>query len=185
MSELLTSLSTEEFPIIHRFTVENYYRLGELGLLDHRTELISGIIIDMAPISPWHASILQTLTQLFAEQARGRFNVRVQLPIDLGPKSQPQPDLVLCRLGTWRDRHPGAADISLAIEVGDTSLVFDLGEKLALYEPAGIQEYWVIDLKARQVHCFVAPEYRRQILSDWISPQAWPDIRIDLRELLA
>jgi hypothetical protein len=35
------------------------------------------------------------------------------------------------------------------------------------------------------VHCFVAPQYRRQTLSDWISPEAWPDIRIELGELFA
>ena len=93
--------------------------------------------------------------------------------------------MVLYRPGIWRGQHPGAADISLVIEISDTSLVFDLGEKLALYKSAGIQEYWVIDLKAGQVHCFVAPAYRRQALSDSISPVAWPDIRIDLAELFA
>lgn len=178
-------IATEEFPSLHRFNVQQYYRIGELGLLDHRTELLEGIITDMAPIGPWHASILQILTQLFAEHARGRFNVRVQLPIDLGAESQPQPDLVLCRLGVWRDRHPGAADIFLAIEVGDSSLAFDLGKKLELYAQSDITEYWVLDLKAKIAHCFRSPEYEHQTLSDSISPVAWPDIRIDLRELLA
>src|SRR5271165_7347243 len=56
---------------------------------------------------------------------------------------------------------------------------------IALYKAAEIREYWVVDLKARQVHCFVAPQYRRQTLSDWISPEAWPDIRIELVELFA
>ena len=123
----------------------------------------------MEPIGPWHANIGDILSHLFNQQARGRFRVRVQYPINLGQISQPQPDLVLYRPGIWRGQHPGAADISLVI--------------LALYKSAGIQEYLVIDLKARQVHCFVAPAYRRQTLSDSISPVAWPDIRIDLTEL--
>ena len=137
----------------------------------------------MEPIGPWHANIGDILSHLFNQQARGRFRVRVQYPINLGQISQPQPDLVLYRPGLWRGQHPGAADISLVIEISDTSLAFDLGEKLALYKSAGIQEYWVIDLKARQVHRFVAPAHRRQTLSDSISPVAWPDIRIDLTEL--
>jgi hypothetical protein len=41
----------------HRFSVEQYYELGEIGLLDRRTELLEGIITDMEPISPWHANI--------------------------------------------------------------------------------------------------------------------------------
>ena len=170
---------------LHRFSLEQYYELGELGLLNQRTELLEGIITDMEPIGPYHANIGDILSHLFNQQARGRFRVRVQYPINLGQISQPQPDLVLYRLGIWRGQHPGAADIFLLIEISDTSLVFDLGEKLALYKAAGIQGYWVIDLKAKHVHCFVAPAYRHQTLSDWISPKAWPDIRIDLRELFA
>jgi len=54
--------------------------------------------------------------------------------------SQPQPDLVLYRPGMWRGQHPGAADISLVVQISDSSLVFDLGQKLALYKSAGIQE---------------------------------------------
>jgi Uma2 family endonuclease len=114
-----------------------------------------------------------------------RYRVRVQYPINLGRLSQPQPDLVLYRPGLWRGQHPGAADISLVIEISESSVAFDLGEKLALYKAAAIREYWVVDLKAKQVHRFVAPQYRRQPLSDWISPEGWPDIRIDLRELFA
>jgi Uma2 family endonuclease len=105
---------------LHRFSVAEYYRLGEPGLLDRRTELIEGLIIDMEPIGPWHADIVDVLTQLFAEGARALFRVRVQSPIDLGPESQPQPDLVLCRPGRYRDRHPTVNDIYLVVEVADT-----------------------------------------------------------------
>jgi Uma2 family endonuclease len=172
-------------PQPHRFSVEQYYRLGELGLLDHRTELIDGIITDMEPIGPWHANTGDILSRIFHEHARGRFRVRVQYPIDLGQMSQPQPDLVLYQPGLWREQHPGPAGISLVIEIAQSSLTFDLGEKLALYKNAGIREYWVIDLNGKVVHCFRASEYVHQILSDSISPQAWPDIRIDLGELFA
>lgn len=170
---------------VHRFTTQQYYELGELGFLNQRTELLEGIITDMEPIGPWHANIGDILSRIFNEHARGRFRVRVQYPINLGQMSQPQPDLVLYRPGMWRGQHPGAADISLVIEISDTSLVFDLGEKLALYKAAGIAEYWVVDLNARVVHCFVVPAYRHQRVSNSISPEAWPDIRIDLVELFA
>jgi Uma2 family endonuclease len=99
--------------------------------------------------------------------------------------SQPRPDLVLYRPGIWRGQHPGAADISLVIEISDSSLIFDLGQKLALCKSAGIPEYWVVDLKATQVHRFAAPHFKSQTFKDRISPSAWPDIRIDLRELFA
>jgi Uma2 family endonuclease len=178
-------VSVIQQPKLHRFSLAQYYELGELGLLNQRTELLDGIITDMEPIGPWQANIGDILSRIFNERAQGRFRVRVQYPINLGQMSQPQPDLVLYRPGIWRGQHPGAADISLLIEISDTSLVFDLGERLALYMAAGIQEYWVIDLQARQVHCFIAPDYKRRTLRDSISPTAWPDIRIDLVELFA
>ena len=146
---------------------------------------MDGVIIDMEPVSPWHANIGDILSRIFNEGARGRFRVRVQNPINLGQMSQPQPDLVLYRPGMWRGQHPGAADISLVVQISDFSLSFDLGEKLALYKANGIQEYWVVDLKATQVHRFVEPHFKSQTFRDGISPSAWPDIGIDLRELFA
>jgi Uma2 family endonuclease len=177
-----------EFPAarLHRFNLNEYYQLGELGILDQRTELIEGIVVDMEPIVPWHASILDILNQTFCEQAHQRFRVRVQLPIDLDLESLPQPDLVLCRLGRYRDRHPIATDIFLVIEVADTSLAFDLGEKRTLYSDAGIAEYWVIDVKAKKLTRFLQEGkelVEGPVSSSRISPIALPDVSIDLAEL--
>jgi Uma2 family endonuclease len=178
-------MSAIQQPNPHLFSVEQYYELGELGLLNKRTELLVGIITDMEPISPWHANIGDILSRTFNQHARDRFRVRVQYPVDLGQMSRPQPDLVLYRPGIWRGRHPGPADISLLIEISDSTLAFDLGGKLDLYRASEIQEYWVVDLNSKQVHCFTAPAYKRRTFSESISPAAWPDITIDLRELLA
>ena len=178
-------MSAIQQPNPHLFSVEQYYELGELGLLDKRTELLEGIISDMEPISPWHANIGDILSRIFNQHACDRFRVRVQYPVDLGQMSQAQPDLVLYRPGIWRGRHPGPADISLLIEISDSTLAFDLGGKLALYRASEIQEYWVVDLNGKQVHCFIAPAYKRRTLSESFSPVAWPDITIDLRELFA
>ena len=101
------SFTKEQFPSLHRFSLEQYYELGELGLLNRRTELLDGVIIDMEPVSPWHANIGDILSRIFNEGARGRFRVRVRYPINLGQMSQPQPDLVLYRPGMWRGQHPG------------------------------------------------------------------------------
>jgi hypothetical protein len=165
--------------ITHRFGVTEYYRLGELGLFDKRTELIYGIIFDMEPITPWQADIVDTLAQSFFEQAHNRFHVRVHQPIDLGPQSQPQPDLVLCRLERYRDRHPGPADIFLVIEVTDTTLEVGLVGKRALYSVAGIAEYWGIDAQAKKL----TRGMENPVSDTRISPVAFPDVSIDLVEL--
>ena len=64
--------------------------LFRLPGLDRRTELLDGVIIDMEPVSPWHANIGDILSRIFNEGARGGFRVRVQYPINLGQMRQPQ-----------------------------------------------------------------------------------------------
>jgi hypothetical protein len=124
------SFTNEQFPSLHRFSLEQYHELGELGLLDRRTEywMASSSTWNLSP--PWHANIGDILFRIFNESACGRFRVRVQYPINLGQMSQHQRDLVLYRPGMWRGQHPGAADISLVIEISDSSLIFDLGQNL-------------------------------------------------------
>jgi Uma2 family endonuclease len=92
-------MSAIQQPKLHRFSLEQYYELDELGLLDQRTELLEGIITDMEPIGPYHANVGDHLSQIFQQQAGDRYRVRVQYPINLGRLSQPQPDLVLYRPG--------------------------------------------------------------------------------------
>ena len=48
-------------------------------------------------------------------------------------------------------RHPLPGDILLLIEVADTTLPLDLGEKATLYAEAGIPEYWVVDIEGRRL----------------------------------
>ena len=61
--------------IQHRFTVEEYYRMAETGVLkpDARVELLDGRIIDMSPIGPFHGSITKYLIQLFTTAAKKRW----------------------------------------------------------------------------------------------------------------
>ena len=46
------------------------------------------------------------------------------------------------------------SDILLVIEVADTTIDYDLGTKVPLYERAGVPEVWVVDREGRQVHVF-------------------------------
>jgi Uma2 family endonuclease len=79
----------------HRFSVEDYYRMAETGVLrpNARVELLAGRIIDMSPIGPFHGSITKYLIQLFTTAARKRWISAVQDPVRLDDYSEPQPDL--------------------------------------------------------------------------------------------
>jgi Uma2 family endonuclease len=134
----------------HRLTLAEYHRLGEVGILgeDDRVELLDGQLVDMSPIGPRHALAVDALTELLVVTVAGRAGVRVQNPIELDARTEPQPDIALVRR-PWRGypaSHPPPDDIFLLVEVADTSLEVDLGAKLVLYARAGIRELWIVDL---------------------------------------
>ena len=60
----------------HHFTVEEYYRMGEVGILapDARVELLNGQIYDMFPIGPFHSGVETGLQTLFFNAAKGRWS---------------------------------------------------------------------------------------------------------------
>src|SRR5690606_4899657 len=65
------SASSETWPRPHRLTVDDYYRMAEVGVLgpDDRTELIEGEIIDMPPIGDRHADVVRILTKRLVQAA--------------------------------------------------------------------------------------------------------------------
>src|SRR5271170_6532709 len=87
----------------HRLTVVDYHRLGTAGILgeDDRVELLEGQLVDMSPIGPRHALAIDALNELLVMAVAGQATVRVQNPIVLNDRSEPQPDFTLVRR-PWR-----------------------------------------------------------------------------------
>src|SRR5438445_429146 len=94
----------------HRFTVEDYHRMAETGLLkpDARVELLDGQIIDMMPIGPFHAGATNRLNRFFGNLSAGRWLVAIQNPIQLDKHSEPVPDVMLLKpvSDDYMSRHP-------------------------------------------------------------------------------
>jgi len=148
-------------PARHRLTVRDYHRMADAGIFgeDDRIELIDGDLIDMAPIGPGHASVVNRLTQAFVLACAGRAIVSIQNPVALDDTSEPQPDVVISRLRDdfYATGHPGPADILLLVEVADSSLRFDRTVKLPLYARAGVGEVWIVSLVHRVVDAYRGP----------------------------
>jgi len=145
----------------HRITVDEYYRMAEVGLLaeDARVELIEGEIIDMAPIGSRHGAVVTRFDRLIQRAAGDRAIVRVQLPVRLSRSSEPQPDLALVkpRVDFYESGHPSASDTLLIIEVSETTLRYDCEVKVPLYARHGVPEVWIVDLKGRRLHFYRSP----------------------------
>jgi Uma2 family endonuclease len=121
------STAMQEWPRRHRITVEQFYRMGDVGLFapDERMELIEGEIIDMAPIGASHAYWVERLGTTLIAVLGSRAIVRAQLPVRLGETSEPQPDIAVVapRADHYRAAHPTAADALLLVEISHSTLV--------------------------------------------------------------
>ena len=87
-----------------------------------------------------------------------KVRVRIQGPIGLPElDSCPEPDVVWATEMSYEDGPPLAKDALLVIEVADSSLKYDTGEKATLYATAGVTDYWVVDLNNQQLKVFREP----------------------------
>jgi Uma2 family endonuclease len=142
-----------------RFTVHDYHRMGEAGILheDDRVELIEGEIVEMTAIGTRHFSCVNGLTRLLVVSVGDEAVVSVQNPVRLNEYTEPQPDLTAIRPRDYRLSLPGPEDVLLLIEVSDTTLAYDRGVKLPLYARAGIREVWIVDLSGETIGRYTGP----------------------------
>jgi Uma2 family endonuclease len=181
-------------PAKHRFSVKEYYRMAETGVLrpDVRVELLDGQILDMSPIGPFHGGVTNFLNLFFTGAAKGRWVTSVQNPVRLDNHSEPQPDLLLLTPSTdfFGKRHPRPEDVFLLVEIADSSLEKDQQEKLPAYARAGIAEVWIVDLNEQTIEVYRQPNFAgysvKTILreGDKASPQSFPDAMVDVAQLL-
>ena len=184
-------------PTPRLFTVDEYYKMAEAGILrpDERVQLIEGKIIEMPPGGPDHFSSVDWIAELFRDRLGRRMRVRVQGPIDIAERAHPEPDVALLRRPTTRGRayrlsHPTGADLFLAIEVADSTLRFDLGEKAQMYAVHGVADLWVVDLQDDHlvVHRDPTPNGYASVTSfsrgESVSPLAFPDVTFTVDEIL-
>jgi Uma2 family endonuclease len=138
-----------------RLSIAEYERMIACGAFDNdrRLEFIRGEIREMSPINPPHEDAIDYLNRWSIENlSRRQVRVRVQNTVGLPElESIPQPDLAWVRPGNYRHRRPTPDDVLLVIEVSDSSLRYDTGEKADLYAEAGIRDYWVVNIPEQVV----------------------------------
>lgn len=148
--ETRVSSPIQQPPRRHTYSVDDYYRMAETGILraGDRVELIEGEIIDMAPIGSRHAAAVNRIGNTLKLGVDTQAIVAVQNPVRLDRYSEPQPDIALLRPREdfYATAHPGPADVLLIIEVADSTLRYDRAIKLPLYARHGIPEVWLVDI---------------------------------------
>jgi Uma2 family endonuclease len=181
-------------PLRHRWTVAEYHRLAETGLLDPaaRVELVEGELIDMPPIGSLHGGTVNRWVNFLAVALAGKAIVAPQNPVTLDEHSELQPDIAILRRRDdyYTNAHPLPGDVLWLIEVADSTVRYDRDIKLPLYARAGIPEAWLLDLANRQLEIYrdPSPEGYRQMLKphrqEQIVPSFLPELHVELAPLL-
>ena len=150
---------------VARLSVESYERLGELGMLDRRVELIRGVMLQRPTKSPLHVHLTQGLHARFYGRLPAGYLVGMYWPLRLRD-SEPEPDVVVVQ-GEENDydkAHPTTAE--LVVEVAVSNAALDR-ENASLYAEAGVKEYWIVLGEERQIEVYRQPEngvYQRKHL---------------------
>jgi Uma2 family endonuclease len=141
--------------------VQDYERIDAIGAFAGigKTELIDGVVYRLSPQFRPHGFAKDELAYRLRralEQLGSVLHVATEQSVDLGPHSEPQPDIVLTSEAQGERAIPGSS-VVLVIEISGTTLAFDLGEKALTYAAAGIPEHWVVDLKGKTPHMHSQP----------------------------
>ncbi len=178
---------------IAKWTIDEYHSLIDAGLLDHRqVELLKGEIVEMSPEGEAHAYFSSETEEYLRILLSDRVTIRAAKPITLPDESEPELDIAIVqRLGReYIEHHPYPENIFWLIEYANSSLDKDLNIKTKIYAEVGIAEYWVLNLKKRQLIVFREPqdgEYAsKSTLSDGkITPLAFPDVAVAVNSIIS
>jgi len=178
-----------------KWTGDDLIRMGSLGVFppEARIELMDGEIIEIMPPNPPHSALVG-LIRAWLETVFSRpvFHARQENPIRLSAHFQPQPDIAIVR-GREQDypeRFPLPVEVLLVVEVAETSIDYNRGQKLSAYAEAGIPEYWIVNLPDGQIEVYrepSGPEYlsrRIHKTHESVSPLAAPEASASVAALL-
>jgi Uma2 family endonuclease len=182
-----------------QWTRVEYERLVDLGAFrpGERLELVGGALLVREPQGSPHFTAVGLVEDALRNAFGTGWTVRAQGPIALDEDSEPEPDIAVVR-GSRRDHgraHPSHP--VLIVEVAESSLEFDRGEKASLYARAGIPDYWILNLAEQVLEVYREPvaapharyghRYGATITlraGDHVSPLAAPTAAIQVADLL-
>ena len=145
-------------PVLYRMTVDEYERIGEM-LDDPRVELIDGHLVKKMLKNPEHSWSTKQVFKALERLLPAGWTWRTEQPVRIPAYDEPEPDVSILRGSDddYMHRKPGPAEVALLVEVSESTLSIDRGEKLRAYAKAAIPIYWIVNLVDRQVEVYTGP----------------------------
>ena len=195
-NQTLTRTHTQQdAPQKRLFTREEYHAMGKAGIFapNERVELLEGEIIAISPMGDRHSSCITRVNRVFAGlNIANRAIVSVQSPVVTSSTSEPEPDIALLAFhdDLYDFGKPRPQDVLLLVEVSDSSLEYDREVKLPYYASLRIPEVWIANLQDDRIEASTEPTpqcYRATRIytrGDTISPTAFPDLQINVNDII-
>ncbi len=139
------------------FSSAEFHRMADKGAFSgFRVELRRGMILKMSPQYYAHGAVQGDLVRRIVQTLQGlglSWQMQVGTTIGFGDGFEPMPDIVIIDpLLVPADAGPIPPEaVKLVIEVSDSTLAHDMGEKREDYARGGLAEYWVADVTARTI----------------------------------
>jgi Uma2 family endonuclease len=180
------------------WSFNQYLKMAEWGWFeDRRVELIGGEIIEIASMLHPHWMAGEKVEDALRDIFGVGYRVVVQKPLRVRDDSAPEPDIAVLKgqLSDFENGLPTSA--LLVVEISDATLRTDRTDKASLYASAGIEDYWIVNLKARQLEIYRTPIESKKAKFGWdykdkttykqddtILPLAAPKAKIKVADLL-
>jgi Uma2 family endonuclease len=147
---------------LHRFSVGEYHRLLEVGILDRpwETELIDGVVFRAAARGPGTREVLGRIEALLSGFLDDHVR-RLVAPVQLGPYTEVWPDVAIVRPRPdhYAQGPPTAADTLLLIDVRDDEEDKRQAVAWPVYARWGVKSTWLVDVAGRRVIAARNPEH--------------------------
>ncbi len=145
----------------HRLTVERYERMVEAGIFGEKEPIFlwHGRLVEKMTIGPDHCNAAADLIAMLIRLIPDGWHVRAEQPVRIADDGMPEPDVMVIRGATrdYKGRIPSAQDVSLVVEVADSSVWADSGAVLETYAAQGIPIYWIVNIPKRRVEVYREP----------------------------
>ncbi len=145
---------------IPRWSVARYQKMIEAGILtsEDKVELLENYVVLKMPHNPPHDGTIDLVKAALPPCVPAGWLLRIQQTVALAD-SQPEPDFAIVRGSprSYLQRHPGATDTGLIVEMANSSLLRDQRDKVRIYARAGIPCYWIVNLVDQRVEVHAQP----------------------------
>ncbi|MBV9390072.1 MAG: Uma2 family endonuclease [Chroococcidiopsidaceae cyanobacterium CP_BM_ER_R8_30] len=178
----------------YQWTIDRYHQAVKAGVFDDQAiELLKGELVLMSPEGTPHAYYSDRAARYLRRllETDDLAYVREAKPITLPNASEPEPDIAIVQPldQVYLEHHPYPENVFWIIEYAQSSLMKDLEIKSKIYAEVNIVEYWVIDLRDKQLIVFRDPvngEYRSKVTLTYgaLAPLSFPNVQVDVRRLI-